>query len=69
MGSAVVREMLRASPADATDEWRRYYAQMVYDLFEIDTGRYATNCEELRQWMLSPEGLAILAPHRLRCVP
>ena len=34
MGAPDVLEMLRASPADATDGRKRYYAQMTLDLYE-----------------------------------
>ena len=65
MGSAIVRQMFRVSPADATEEWRRYHAQLVFDLYEADVGRYAMNCEELKRWMFSEDGRDVMLQHVL----
>jgi hypothetical protein len=49
---------------DNADRYRDKQAQKLIDLFTEAHGRGPTSVEQLSDWVASPEGNAVVAPHR-----
>jgi hypothetical protein len=65
MATRAIRDLLQATPADATKEWQRFHANLALYLYEMETGRRAVCCAELERRLLS-EGRALMTFHALK---